>query len=221
MHDQTPVINWIDNGVPFSQMFNYPYYSTENGIDETLHVFLKGNGLPERFYDGFQIAELGFGTGLNMLVSINEFIRSSNKGKLKYISFEAFPLSTNQIAKALSKFPTLNPEIILDHWKQETLEIKTEQYEIQIIVGDARKTLKHWAEAADAWFSDGFAPSRNPELWQLDLMRDVVTHTKTLGTFSTYSSAGIIRCNLADVGFNVTKSTGFGKKRHMSKGIKF
>jgi tRNA U34 5-methylaminomethyl-2-thiouridine-forming methyltransferase MnmC len=91
MHDQTPVINWIENGVPFSQMFNDPFYSTENGIDETLHVFLNGNGLPERFCDGFQVAELGFGTGLNMLVSINEFIRSNNKGKLKYIVLRLFP----------------------------------------------------------------------------------------------------------------------------------
>ncbi len=60
---QQAEIEWRDGAVPVSTRFDDPYFSLENGLAETAHVFLQGNGLPERFHDGFQIAELGFGTG--------------------------------------------------------------------------------------------------------------------------------------------------------------
>ena len=62
-------LDWRE-GVPVSRRFDDPYFSLGGGLAETGHVFLAGNGLPGRFRDGFRIAELGFGTGLNLLAAV-------------------------------------------------------------------------------------------------------------------------------------------------------
>ncbi|MEO0923979.1 MAG: FAD-dependent oxidoreductase, partial [Pseudomonadota bacterium] len=80
MQDQRAKIEWREADVPVSIHFDDPYYSLENGVGETQHVFLAGNGLPQRFRDGFHIAELGFGTGLNLLVALYAWRQSGQKG---------------------------------------------------------------------------------------------------------------------------------------------
>ena len=70
MGDQWAEVDWRDDRVPISRRFDDPYYSLDNGLEETRHVFLDGNGLPQRFRDGFHVAELGFGTGLNLAASL-------------------------------------------------------------------------------------------------------------------------------------------------------
>jgi len=90
--------------------------------------------------------------------------------------------------------------------------------EFMLVIGDARRTVKEWPGLADAWCLDGFSPARNPELWEPGLMDDVARHTKPKGTFATYTAAGQVRRALTDAGFDVTRSPGFGRKRHMSQG---
>ncbi|MBL6845952.1 MAG: tRNA (5-methylaminomethyl-2-thiouridine)(34)-methyltransferase MnmD, partial [Planktomarina sp.] len=99
-------------------------------------------------------------------------------------------------------------------------KIELPDLEFKLIVGDARKTLPSWRHKADAWFLDGFSPAKNPELWGAALMQEVATHTKTGGSFATYSASGSIRRSLEDGGFKVERITGFGRKRHMTKGKK-
>jgi tRNA U34 5-methylaminomethyl-2-thiouridine-forming methyltransferase MnmC len=189
MIDTQPPISWIDNRIPVSCKFNDSYYSIYGGIEETNFVFLSGNNLPVRFYDGFQIAELGFGTGLNMLVSIEAFLKANIKGTLHYTSFEKYPLNKNQAEKALKSFPTLNRNFLLDQWSQETFKIISDRVIATVIIGDARKTLKEWDGKADAWFLDGFSPAKNPELWESNLLKNVSIKTKKNGTFATYTAA--------------------------------
>jgi tRNA U34 5-methylaminomethyl-2-thiouridine-forming methyltransferase MnmC len=88
-----------------------------------------------------------------------------------------------------------------------------------VVVGDARQTLPAWAGRADAWFLDGFSPAKNPELWGDDLLVDVARHTAPGGTFATYTAAGFVRRGLQAAGFQVERCAGFGRKRHMSRGI--
>ncbi|MEM9737116.1 MAG: MnmC family methyltransferase, partial [Pseudomonadota bacterium] len=71
---------------------------------------------------------------------------------------------------------------------------------------------------AEAWFLDGFAPARNPELWEPDLLAEVARHTAPEGTFATYTAAGHVRRTLEAVGFAVERRPGFGRKRHMTAG---
>ena len=218
MIDTQPPISWIDNRIPVSCKFNDSYYSIYGGIEETNFVFLSGNNLPVRFCDGFQIAELGFGTGLNMLVSIEAFLKANIKGTLHYTSFEKYPLNKNQAEKALKSFPTLNRNFLLDQWSQETFKIISDRVIATVIIGDARKTLKEWDGKADAWFLDGFSPAKNPELWESNLLKNVSIKTKKNGTFATYTAAGAVRRNLSNSGFFVEKVAGFGQKRHTCKG---
>ena len=215
---KTPDIDWINNSVPLSRKFNDPYYSIDDGVAEANYVFLQGNNLPRRFHNGFQIGELGFGTGLNMLVSYHSFKKSGTRGRLRYTSFEKYPLSKDQIRKALNNFSSLDTEMLLDHWDNETFSINYKNLFLTVIMGDARDTVKNWTGKADAWFLDGFSPSKNPQLWGRRLLKDLAQRTKIKGSFATYSAAGHVRENMANVGFNVQKIKGYGRKRHMSKG---
>jgi tRNA U34 5-methylaminomethyl-2-thiouridine-forming methyltransferase MnmC len=213
-----PDIDWINNSVPVSRKFNDSYYSRDDGVAEANYVFLQGNNLPERFYDGFQIGELGFGIGLNMLVSLQSFLKSKKKGCLHYTSFEKYPLSKDQLKKALTNFPSLDTKMLMDHWSNKTFTINYNNFFLTVIIGDARHTLKNWKGKADAWFLDGFSPSKNPQLWGPKLLGDLAKRTEKNGSFSTYSAAGYVRENLMGSGFKVQKVPGYGRKRHMLKG---
>jgi tRNA U34 5-methylaminomethyl-2-thiouridine-forming methyltransferase MnmC len=206
-------LTWRD-GVPVSVRFDDPYYSLAGGLDETAHVFLAGNGLPGRFRDGFRIAELGFGTGLNLLVTMAAWRAAGAPGRLFYTSFEAFPMSPEDRARALAVWPTLAPDLArLDAAGSGDLG---EGVRLTIIEGDARQTLPGWAGQADAWFLDGFSPAKNPEMWGPDLMAAVAAHLTPGGTLATYTAAGHVRRALAAAGLEVTRTRGYGRKRHMT-----
>ena len=89
-----------------------------------------------------------------------------------------------------------------------------------MIAGDARVTLPAWQGKADAWFLDGFSPAKNPELWDETLMQAVADHTAPQGTIATYTAAGFVRRGLDAAGFEVSRISGYGRKRHMTVGTK-
>jgi tRNA U34 5-methylaminomethyl-2-thiouridine-forming methyltransferase MnmC len=213
-----PELNWRDGVIPVATRFDDPYFSLSGGLAETRHVFLAGNGLPDRVRDGFQIAELGFGTGLNLLATV---LAHTSPQHLHYTSFEAFPLPAADIERALQAFPELAPSLpgFLNQWAAGATTLQFPNLTATIIKGDARDTLPNWTGKADAWFLDGFSPAKNPELWAPDLMAEVARHTAPGGTFATYTAAGHVRRALAEAGFTVTRQPGFGRKRHMTTGF--
>ena len=213
-----PDLSWRDGTIPVATRFDDPYFSLAGGLDETRHVFLAGNGLPARFRDGFHIAELGFGTGLNLLATV---LAHPGPGHLTYTSFEAFPLPAPDIARALAAFPELAAiaPAFLAQWATGATTLRFPNLTAHIILGDARQTLPTWGGQADAWFLDGFSPAKNPELWSPDLMQAVARHTAPGGTFATYTAAGHVRGALEGAGFAVTRHPGFGRKRHMTTGL--
>lgn len=215
--DQTQMLDWREGAIPVSRRFDDPYFSLAGGLDETRHVFLAGNGLPGRFRDGFRIAELGFGTGLNLLAVL---LAHSGPGHLHYTSFEAFPLPAADVARALTAFPEVAgvAEPFLQQWAAGATVLEFPNLTATIVLGDARQTLSRWTDKADAWFLDGFSPAKNPELWSPELMAEVARHTAPDGTFATYTAAGHVRRALAAAGFAVTRRPGFGRKRHMTVG---
>jgi tRNA U34 5-methylaminomethyl-2-thiouridine-forming methyltransferase MnmC len=215
--DSQPQIAWQD-GVPVSLRYDDPYYSLDDGLAESTYVFLDGNDLPARLRPGFHIAELGFGTGLNLILALRA-ARAANALPLRYTGFEAHPLSPDDMRAALAAFPQLtgDAETLVAWWAKGPHQ-KTDELEAHIILGDAGETLPAWTGQADAWFLDGFAPARNPGLWTDDMMREVARHTAPGGTVATYTAAGHVRRALADAGFAVTRRPGFGRKRHMTTG---
>ncbi len=207
---------------PVSQRFDDPYYSLDNGLAETDHVFLKGNGLPERFRPGFHVAELGFGTGLNLLALWSLWRRTGQEGRLHFTSFEAFPLPARDMIRAQAAFPGLQEEAtaLRPYWSDSTPRVSLPDLDLHVIAGDARETLPRWQGQADAWFLDGFAPAKNPELWGADLMQAVADHMAPGATAATYTAAGHVRRALEAAGLIVTRRPGFGRKRHMTQAVK-
>lgn len=218
MADQQARLSWRDGIIPVSDQFDDPYFSIHDGLAETGHVFLAGNDLPARFRPGFHIAELGFGTGLNLLAAWKLWEESGQVGALRFTSFEAFPMVPGDMARALEAFPAVAPwaERFFAVWTgQGSCDLGTLYFEM--ITGDARLSLPEWTGQADAWFLDGFSPAKNPELWGEDLMAEVARHTATSGSAATYTAAGFVRRGLEAAGFAVTRIPGYGRKRHMTK----
>lgn len=214
------MLAWGAGGVPVSLRFDDPYFSWQDGLAETRHVFLAGNDLPARFRDGFRIAELGFGTGLNLLATCLLWREAGLAGRFSYTSFEAFPMTAAAMATALDAFPEARAvaDPLIAAWGAGARRFACGPAEVEIVAGDARATLPAWAGRAEAWFLDGFSPAKNPELWGEPLMAAVAAHTAPGGTFATYTAAGHVRRALQAGGFTVMRAPGFGAKRHMSRG---
>ena len=213
-----PDLTWTDAGTPVSGQFGDPYFADGAGPDEARHVFLTGNDLPARLCDGFHVAETGFGTGLNLLVLLAAW---DGPGVLRYTSFEAFPLSPEDMARALDPQGLPGAGALIAAWAASVGPVRRLELpgaRIEVYLGDARDTLPRWGGRADAWFLDGFAPARNPELWGAALLAEVARHTAPGGTFATYTTAGAVRRALEGAGFALERRPGFGTKRHMSAG---
>ena len=202
-----------ERNVPISSHFDDPYFSFHNGLEESRYVFLQGNQLPERLVDGFQIAEIGFGTGLNFFALMQAW---QGKGQIKFTSFEAFPVSPDDREKALAHFPELGELVAEFHAGFDGAFFENSKVKLEVILGDVNSTLPNWTGKADAWFLDGFSPAKNPEAWNFDLIQAVGSHTANGGTVATFSAAGHVRKALSAAGFDVTKRKGFGHKRHMT-----
>lgn len=213
-------LDWRDGVIPVSRRFDDPYFSLHDGLAETRHVFLAGNGLPDRLRDGFQIAELGFGTGLNLLALQMAWAETGRPGTLRFTSFEAYPMPAEDIARALAHFPQAQAVAgpFLSAWASGARRFAVPGITVEVIIGDARDTLPGWAGMADAWFLDGFSPAKNPELWSPEIMAQVGRHTAPGGSFATYTAAGHVRRALTEAGFRVERLPGHGRKRHMTAG---
>lgn len=221
MHDQTADLSWreTDHGaVPVSDRFDDPYYSLSGGLDETRHVFLNGNNLADRWHAPLHIAELGFGTGLNLVVTWDAW-QQGPKHPLHFTSFEAYPMDLDDMREALAAFPQISSfaDRLVSIWQPNAGPVElAPNLTLEVIIGDARATLPDWSGKADAWFLDGFSPAKNPELWEPALITAVGEHTAQSGTAATYSAAGHVRQSLTDAGFEVTRVPGYGRKRHMT-----
>jgi len=138
---------------------------------------------------------------------------------LHFTSFEAFPMPPADMARALAVFPELAQLAgqMLDLLTPGGFE--TDDLKLTLIAGDARASLPAWTGQADAWFLDGFSPAKNPELWQPDLLAHLPARSAKGATLATYTAAGHVRRALEAAGFEIERSAGYGRKRHMTRGV--
>lgn len=218
LQDQSAHIAWRDGDLPVSTRFDDPYFSLQGGLAETAHVFLQGNDLPARFRDGFHIAELGFGTGLNLLATLHLWRETGQTGQLRFTTFEAYPMTAADMRRAQAAFPALAgiAAELAHFWQDSPRGFTLPDLAFTMVQGDARDTLPLWQGQADAWFLDGFSPAKNPEMWEEALLAEVGRHTAPGGTAATYTAAGFVRRGLAAAGFDVERRQGYGSKRHMT-----
>lgn len=221
--------------IPVSKQFGDVYFSKDNGLLETRHVFLNGNDLPERLsqlddFAYFSVGETGFGTGLNILAlwQLWQQVRPNNHSHLHAISVEKFPLSKTDLIRALNAWPELQP---LAHQLIEQyplaiagchrLNFPDERFSIDLWLGDAHDVfpVMEKTTAVNAWFLDGFAPSCNPDMWEEKVLSNIVRLSDVGTTFSSFSVAGVLKRGLKQHGISISRPRGFMHKREMLKGI--
>jgi len=222
-------LEWFDGDMPYSPLFGDHFYCRADGRLECGHVFIAGNGLPERWMKGdtFRIGELGFGTGLNFCETWRQWKATRlPDGHLHFTSFELYPMPRAAIDKALSRWTEIDAErtALTALWPEAptgTVMLDLDpQTRLSVVCGPAMDGLANWPGEFDAFYLDGFAPSRNPDMWSEDLMQLVFERTARGGSFSTYAAAGFVRRNLAAAGFAVERPAGFAGKREMLRGTK-
>ncbi|WP_201556382.1 FAD-dependent 5-carboxymethylaminomethyl-2-thiouridine(34) oxidoreductase MnmC [Psychrobacter sp. 72-O-c] len=242
-------INWqIDdtgNMVPVSGEFGDVYFSHTDGLAESRYVFLQCNQLPERLANlapqqCFTIAELGFGTGLNLLAvwQLWRQLRATHPqlatARLHLITTEKYPIAHEDLTQILALWAQRAPELA-DIMQQllasyptliagcHRLNFINDNLTVDIWLGDAADSLaklnpiisNQKTAHIDAWFLDGFAPSCNSALWGDSIFTQIERLSVSGTTAATYSCAGIVKKALQNSGFEIKKVAGFGPKNEM------
>ena len=221
--DASPQLTWTEEGEPRSGRFGDVYFSRDDGLAETRAVFLDGCGLPDAWAgrDHFTVAELGFGTGLNIAALLDLWRRTRPEGgRLHIFSIEGFPLTANEAERALGAWPELAEatQALIDAWPSATpgfhrVDLPGFDAVLDLAVGDAAWALEQWSGAADAWFLDGFSPALNPGMWSPQVMALIAARSAPGARLATFTVAGAVRRGLAEHGFVVEKRPGHGRKR--------
>ena len=232
-------IYFNQENTPVSDKFDDVYFSNQDGLAETHYVFLEGNQLWERWVHyqeaHFVIAETGFGTGLNFFAVTTLFREFRQKypdsplKRLYFISFEKYPLSLDALQQAHLAYPQFShlAQHLQQHWLnpiQGCYRFHFDEITLDLWFGDVAENLPQLGDymngKIDAWFLDGFAPSKNPDMWNEQLYQQMFRFTKPQGTFATFTAASAVRKGLENAGFNIKKRKGFGKKRECLSGQK-
>jgi tRNA 5-methylaminomethyl-2-thiouridine biosynthesis bifunctional protein len=219
----TPATIAVRDGALYSDRFDDIYHSVAGGIEEARHVFIGGSKLPNRWEEGgrFTIVETGFGCGLNFLATWNELNQSNCNVRLDYVSVEKHPFSREDLAQALQAWPQFGA------LSRKLLEVYPplapgfhrlhpgRGVTLTLLFGDALEQLRELDAYADAFFLDGFAPSRNASMWSDELFGEIGRLAASGATAATYSVAAKVKHGLTEAGFVVEKRAGFAHKREM------
>ena len=211
-------------GEPFAERFDDIYYNPAAGMAESEYVFLQGNALFARFAalgsGHFTIAETGFGTGLNCFLSAHHFLRLNPHGRLTYISTEKYPIAPQQLPALHAHWPCADLRAAFyrqnpgNHPGFHLLALHP-RIDLLLLLGDACEQLAELDAQVDAWFLDGFAPAKNPDLWRDALWQEMARLSHPGSTAATFTAARVVREGLQQAGFAVERVPGFGRKRHM------
>ena len=235
----TACLDWNDQGTPVAAAFDDVYFSNDDGLAESRYVFLGQNDLPNRWLNHdrplFVVAETGFGTGLNVLATWQAFIDyrrqhpQGNAQRLHLISVERFPLCHTDLTQALGQWPELSIlsarllaeyPLLINGCHRLQLDANVS---LDLWLGDVAEVLPTMEAGltgkVDAWYLDGFAPSKNPEMWTPSLFDQVARLSRQGATLATFTAATLVRRGLSDAGFEMRRVKGFAKKREMLAGV--
>ena len=219
---------YATDGTPYSASYDDIYHSSEGGLEQARHVFLRGNGLPDRWRgcQHFTILETGFGLGLSFLATWQAWRADPQRStRLHFISTELHPFNTADLGSLHAYWPELAElaQQLQDAWPPLTpgfhhLLLNEGRVTLTLLLGDALTTLPQLCGQADAIYLDGFAPQKNPQLWSPALLAAVTQHAAAGATLASWCVAGEVRSALAAQGWQIRKQAGFARKRHMLAG---
>ena len=224
-------LDWDDQGRPHSRVFDDVYFSDQSGLEETRYVFLEQNRLQERFAalpvgGRLVIGETGFGTGLNFLCAWQLFEQHAVAGaRLHFVSVEKYPLSHADLQRALALWPELAPfaeqllaQYIAIHQGFQRLVLDNGRVTLTLLIGDALEQLPQLDAQVNAWFLDGFAPAKNPDMWTAELFAQLARLAAPGSTISTFTSTGWVRRLINAAGFKMKRTPGIGHKWEILRG---
>ena len=225
-------IHFNEQGTPVASDFDDVYFSNDGGLAETDYVFLQHNGLPQRWQNhqrtSFHIIETGFGTGANFLLTWLRFRQFRQQHpdalcqRLYFSSFEKYPLSHADLSRALSVHNDMQElcQLLLTNYPLPVsgchrLSFDDGSVVLDLWLGDVNALLPELQSKVDAVYLDGFAPAKNPDMWQDTLFQGLARLSYSGTTVATFTSAGLVKRGLLHAGFNVHKVKGYGRKREM------
>ncbi|TGL45085.1 S-adenosyl-L-methionine-dependent methyltransferase [Leptospira perdikensis] len=229
------------DGVPVSKLFDDIYFSKQGGFEESHYVFVAGNEieskLDQKNLTTLYIGELGFGSGLNLFVTLDTWKSFKNPTSVEFVSLEGYPLTEDILLTLNKSYPNKNLwsedlirsyENAISVWRKTQIENlwtyswdhndNGSRFTLKVFLGDISVCLPHFPPI-QAWYLDGFSPGKNPDMWSLDTLKIMREKSMPGTSFATFSSAGFLRRNLTELGFVVKKKKGFGRKREMISGL--
>lgn len=224
-------LDWDAEGRPHSRVFDDVYFSDQSGLEETRYVFLEQNRLRERFAalkpgERLVIGETGFGTGLNFLCTWQLFEQHAcADARMHFISVEKYPLTHADLQRALALWPQLQPfaarllaQYHAIHPGFQRLLLDSGRVTLTLLIGDAMEQLPQLDAQVDAWFLDGFAPAKNPDMWTAELFAELARLAAPGSTISTFTSTGWVRRLINAAGFKMKRTPGIGHKWEILRG---
>jgi tRNA 5-methylaminomethyl-2-thiouridine biosynthesis bifunctional protein len=241
--NHNPKLSFQRDGTPYSEEFNDIYFDSQSGYQQSEDIFIHGNNISNRLQhanDSFVIAETGFGTGLNFLLTLQAYSKLQNNfpntsiEKLTFISVEKFPLSKTQLLKSLNSLPQLShySNLLLMQYpdfdniapiKEVNASFLDGNVLLKIIIDDATEGLSKIkakrSGLVDAWYLDGFSPAKNPDMWSAQLFSEIGRLSKIQATMTTFTVAGFVKRQLQKIGFRVEKKTHSGDRAQILTGV--
>jgi tRNA 5-methylaminomethyl-2-thiouridine biosynthesis bifunctional protein len=217
-------LRFTQQGVPYSETFDDVYHSAAGGPAQARQVFLRGNELPQRWRGRprFVILETGFGAGINFLATWQAWRRDPARcARLHFVSIEKHPFAAADAKSIFSNLPEIRDEAAELEARWPTLVPGAQRIELDggavvltLFFADI-KVARDLRLAADAFYLDGFAPAKNPDMWSPAIMRALARLAAPGATAATWSVAASVRHALEETGFAVEKRPGFGEKKEM------
>ncbi len=228
---QAVSIEFKETQTPFSPIFQDFYYSLKDGIEETIHVYVNGSGfadsLKNKDQHHFHIGEIGFGVGLNFLITYRHFLKHSTQHQtLTFVSVEKHPVKLDGLQKLyalhpelkefsdelIEQYPILTPGI-------HSLSFAKGRVRLILVLGDAIEMFQNMkltpSQKIQHWYFDGFSPQKNPEAFDEKLFKTLIPLSIPNAKASSYTSSGWVRRALEAQGFKVEKLPGYGTKREL------
>ena len=221
---QTATLIHRDDGTPYSPVFGDVYHSTDGGLAQARTVFLAGNGLPQRWAEQrlFRLLETGFGIGINFLATWQAWREDPARcGRLHYFSVEKHPLTLTDLAACHAQIPEVAAfaaelraqwPLPLPGWQR--LYFDGGRVVLTLLFDDVAQALADIDAQFDAFYLDGFAPARNPQMWDREVFHHCARLAAPGATLATYTAARTVRDGLAAAHFYCERQPGHGRKRH-------
>jgi len=216
-------LDFDGGGHPFSRRYGDVYASRDGALGQARHVFLGGNDLPQRWArrEQFVVLETGFGLGINFLATWQTWRDDpARPQRLHFVSVERHPLPARDLERGCPEPLQPLARQLAARWPPplpglHRVAFDDERVVLTLALGDAAELLPQLVVGADAFFLDGFAPDRNPDMWSARLLKALARLARPQATLATWCTARGVRDALAAAGFAVERRAGYGHKREM------